>query len=830
MIEPEKQEDEFADLGGESSAQVTQPEMQPAESINIEELTITELIGQFFRAPGITFQALNMVLTAPVASNTQATVRINAAAASMTKAESQPVEGRWRDRLVLALRGIALLLALRATTVMATVRTEQEGLLPMLPLVVVAILVWIGSEVVVWYGERLSLLKQLDSSDVPTQSDLDSETDWLMRAAYVLGATLLSVVCFTFVGGNQWTLVGVAAWIASVVLWIAAFAPASWGVRAAVGALRQIQLPDRRTLLALIVIMVVATFFRLYELGTVPSEMTSDHVEKILDAQRILNGQTQVFFPNNGGREPFHFYMMAAFSQLPGLGMNFFTLKLLTVLEGLISIPLLWWLGRALIGQDEPQLGNTVGLMMAALVATSYWHQILSRLGLRIMLTVIATSLVLIFLSRALRYNRRGDFIMTGFFLGIGIYMYQAVRMLPVVVICGVVIAGLFALFAHSRREKLIRYGLHLLILVMVSFAVFIPLFRFSLDSPEDFWRRTSGRLLGDVIIETTDSQGNIIQREATIEERAEAFQTNITTLVGNIRNALLTYNWKGDVAWVTAAPNEPTMDVWSGALLILGIGAWTVRMLQRRDSVNWLMPIAAFLLLLPSALSIAYPIENPSHTRMSGTLPIVYLWSALPLTLLIVSLRRVLGARTGNILGVALAAAIIGLSFRANWMTYFVGTASSQQSYAQAYNARSWGPYREAGDFLRGFAESNGSLGNAFMFGFVNWWDHRAVGIEAGVTDWPNGVVNLDDLPRLLNNGLVRMDQYTLDPEKPLLFFYSIEDVAAEERFLQWFPQGYSQVIRTAKPERGEYKIYFVPPLGYSGMQEFLVLQGVVG
>jgi hypothetical protein len=823
MIEPEKQNDEFA----ESSMQPlqTQAEAQEPKTINIEELTIPELIGQFFRAPSSTMYALRTVLATPLTERAQAAVTIRPVGTTST----QPVHLSWQDMLVLLLRVFAVVLALRATTVMAAFRTEQEGLLPMLPLVALAIVAWIASEIVPRFGKRTQADQQSESSDLLNPIEIDQNVDWLKRAAYVLGATLLSIVCFTFVAGNQWTLVGVIAWIASIVLWVAAFAPAGWGMTAIVQSIKRIRLPDRYTLLALLGIMAVAVFFRLYNLDTVPSEMTSDHVEKILDAQRILNGQTQVFFPNNGGREPFHFYMMAAFSQLSGLGMNFFTLKLLTVVEGLISIPLLWWLGRALIGRGEPQLGNMVGLIMAALVATSYWHEILSRLGLRIMLTVIATSLVLIFLSRALRHNRRGDFIITGLALGIGIYMYQAVRMLPVVVVCGVVIAGLFALFGHARREKLIRYGLHLLILVMVAFAVFIPLFRFSLDSPEDFWRRTSGRLLGDVIIQTTDSQGNVIQREATIEERAESFQQNISTLIGNIRNALLMFNWKGDVAWVTAAPNEPAMDAWSGALLIVGLGAWLARMVRRRDSVNWLIPVAAFLMLLPSALSIAYPIENPSHTRMSGTLPIVYLWSALPLALLIVSLRRVLGIRAGNILGATVAVMVIGFSLRANWIMYFVGSPTAG-SYAQVYNERSWGPYREAGAFLRGFAESNGSLGNAFMIGFMNWWDHRAVGIEAGVTNWPNGVVNLDDLPRLLNNGLVRVDQYTLDPEKPLLFFYSLEDVAAEERFLRWFPQGYSQVIRTAKPERGEYKIYFVPPLGYSGLQDFLALTGALG
>ncbi|HEX2907145.1 MAG TPA: hypothetical protein VHO69_09820, partial [Phototrophicaceae bacterium] len=65
------------------------------------------------------------------------------------------------------------------------------------------------------------------------------------------------------------------------------------------------------TFWALLVILVIGAFFRVNELSRIPPEMTSDHKEKLLDAQRVLDVNLQVFFPNNGGREPFQMYAMA---------------------------------------------------------------------------------------------------------------------------------------------------------------------------------------------------------------------------------------------------------------------------------------------------------------------------------------------------------------------------------------------------------------------------------------------------------------------------------------------------------------------------------------
>ncbi|HEX2907150.1 MAG TPA: glycosyltransferase family 39 protein, partial [Phototrophicaceae bacterium] len=583
------------------------------------------------------------------------------------------------------------------------------------------------------------------------------------------------------------------------------------------------------TFWALLVILVIGAFFRVNELSRIPPEMTSDHKEKLLDAQRVLDGNLQVFFPNNGGREPFQMYAMALLSQVPGLGVDFTTLKLLSAIEGVMTLVVLWWMGREVIGRENARLGNLVGLILAALVAVSYWHVALSRIGLRIVLTPLVAALLIIYLGRALRDNRRGDFILAGLVLGFGLYTYQAVRMLPVVVVLGVLLAVVFKARTWLERR---RYGLHLGVLVVISVVVFVPLLTFSAQYPEFFWMRTSGRLLGDAVISERDESGELILRNATLSERFSAFQENLPVLMSNLRNALLMYNWKGDVLWFSAVPNTPAMDIFTGTLLVAGLAAWLARMFRRRDVVDWLLPLMLLVMLLPSAFSIAYPIENPSATRTSGTLPEAYLFAALPLALLVLGAQQWLRGQRGRLAGVVLIGGVLLGAGNANYKAYF-------DQYYAAYLNSSPAPYTEAGAFLRGFADSGGGFGNAFMLSYKYWWDHQLVGMVAGVMDWPGGIVDpdgdagpqaaADGVPNFLYQASQLTGPYRFDPEKDLLFFYSPLDVVSEKRLQELFPTGYSQVITTYKP-RGDFKIFRVPRLGTQAFIDFIINNGAAG
>ena len=804
------------------------PEVQSEAARYVEDLTVAEVVSQFLRAPVSTLRAVHRVATT---SDHQTEEQVHVAGPialpAHVAADQSPVRMRTlledhesRAARQLGLRLVALLLAWWGSGILANTpqRTEATALFAGAPFLVLGFMVWLGAEL---YGDWPALQRWLarrraDAEEHEGNIIDDEEKSRPRRVVWAglhplrvfagLGGLFFSVMAVRFTADNQFTVIGFYSWMASILLWVIAVSPSDDGpydwLKGLIWRVRQNEW-RHWTVAALTMIILLGAVFRLDDLAGVAPEMTSDHVEKILDARDVLNGERDIFFANNGGREPFQMYAMALFSQLPGLGLNFPTLKLLSALEGLVSILLMYWMGREIVGEGDRRLGTLTGLLLAAMVAASYWHTGLSRLGLRIILTTWVTAMLLIFLARVMRHNRRGDYVKAGLVLGFGLYMYQAVRMLPVVIVVGVGMAFLFRARGWRERGRTI---LNFFVLVLVAFVIFLPMFGYSLQYPQDFWRRTSGRLLGDDVITTTDEAGNVIEREPTLPERLNAFNSNLPILASNIRTALLMFNWKGDVAWINGAPNQPAMDMFTGSLLVVGVAAWLARMVRRRDVFDWLVPLALVIMLLPSALSIAYPVENPSHTRTSGALPEAYLIAALPLALLAQSILQLVRGRRGVMVTVALIVLIVLGAYNINRRLYF-------HDHYEAYIDASY-PYSEAGRVLRGFAESDGSYGNAFMLAYPYWWDHRALGIEAGEPAWPHGIVSATGLRDVLFLAYDRDDAFRLNPEKDLLFFLAAEDDETLALLETDFPQGRVTLRQSYQPD-DQYRLYRVPAMG---------------
>jgi hypothetical protein len=824
----------------------TQEEGSAAEPRRFEDLTLAEAFEQFLHAPGMTLRSLREVANAPRSGRGPDMAFVPLRQTKVEKAVRIPqgLDVKRRAALQLGLRFTAFVIAWWGCGILANTpqRTETTALDNGAPFLIIGFLLWLGAEIFgdwsqirAWWARRMRPVPVTEDDDIallmesesgvgeglrpsPTTNLLVSEATWgglnPTKALAGLGGLGLSFIALRFTENNTFTTIGFWSWLLSILLWMIALAPAENGparwAREFVSGIRRIQWRGG-TVIALAAILLLGAAFRLSDLNGVPPEMTSDHVEKILDSYGVLHGQHNVFFANNGGREPFQMYAMAVLSQLPGLGFNHFTLKLLSAIEGLIAIVLIYWMGREVVGEENRRFGNTVGLILAALVAASYWHTALSRLGLRIVLTTAVTAALLSFLARAMRHNRREDFIKAGLVLGFGLYTYQAARMLPVVILAGIGVAFLF--HARKWRER-VRYIANLSVLVLVAFVIFLPLLGYWMQYPNDFWRRTEGRLLGDDLITETDAQGNITERQATLGERLAAFRENMPILTNNIRTALLMFNWKGDVAWINGAPNQPAMDTFSGALLIVGLAAWLVRMVKRRDVFDWLIPLALVIMLMPSALSIAYPVENPSHTRTSGALPEAYLIAALPLALLVQSISGLMPGRRSTVVVVGLTGAIVLGAYNANTRTYFVG-------HYNAYMDSSY-PYTEAGRVLRGFVDSDGGFGNAFMIGFPHWWDHRALGIEAGRPDWPNGIVAMDGLKDFLFTAYQKTGVYHFDPERDMLFFLAAGDDISLAVLQENFPAGRMTLHQSYQPD-DQYRLYRVPALGTEAFLQWL-------
>ncbi len=826
---------------------------QESELLTFADLTLADVVEQALRAPRLTWQRLWDTVNAADGGDSAPLPAVEVEAVSGV--DVRPALFNLEMLLPTGLMIAGLFFGLLGSSVMAAGinRTEARELHDGTPWLVLGFILWIVAGAVFsrsgirswmysWIERRTSPAAETPETAPDDQVEMlierhkqqrdntHSLVEWVGTQSSRLSMAGLGVVlslgAYLFNGNNLFSPIGVLTWIASIVAWLVALAPDDAGVkrwaseRQAVW--RRLFSSELRvrfswTVLALIGIMLIGGYFRFTRFDAVPPEMTSDHVEKLLDAQRVLDGTTQVFFPNNGGREAMQMYLVAIFSLISGLGMQFATLKWVSVLEGLLTIPLLWWMGREIIGDEQPRLGNVVGILLAALVAVSYWHVALSRLSLRIVLTPLIMSLVTVYLVRGMRWNRRADFLKAGLVLGIGVYCYQAVRMIPLVVLAGVTLAFWFRTRDWAQRR---RYLLNLAALILISVVIFVPLGRFMIEYPNLFWMRTAGRFFGDDVITTTDPEtGVITERNATLEDRFTAFKENLPQLSANIRNVLLMFNWKGDVAWINGSPNRPALDMITGTLFVLGLAAWLVRMVRRRDVVDWLIVPALFIMLMPSALSVAFPVENPSATRTSGSLPFVYLLAAYALALLLLRFEQTMRDKSARYISIFVALLVVFGAYSVNSGMYFGEYVSRYRVAAQ--------PYHLTGRVLRGFAESNGSYGNAFMVAYPYWFDHRAIGIEGGRIDWPNGLVTLEDFPQQISDNMGT--PYAFDPGRSVLFFYNANDTETPDVLKTWFPDGMS-ILQPADMRVKDFYTFIAPPPGEEWLEDFLAAnQGAI-
>jgi 4-amino-4-deoxy-L-arabinose transferase-like glycosyltransferase len=196
--------------------------------------------------------------------------------------------------------------------------------------------------------------------------------------------------------------------------------------------------------------LVIAIGFglRVAELNSLPLSLSLDEAVNGLDALRLLRaGWITPFLQNNFGRETLFFYLQALALQFYGI--NFFSLRFVSVLTGTLTIPLLYIAGRRLrlenLPASQPVSLKMTSLLAATGLAVSYWHIYFSRVGLRaIILPPLLLGSVWCFWqgwytlpdsSRPRKSHQRRWLVAAGFLLGLTFYTYLAARLLPLLFI-----------------------------------------------------------------------------------------------------------------------------------------------------------------------------------------------------------------------------------------------------------------------------------------------------------------------------------------------------------------------------------------------------------
>ena len=546
---------------------------------------------------------------------------------------------------------------------------------------------------------------------------------------------------------------GVAAWLAAVGLWLAAWWPR-----------RRTSREERRSAGRLVAVggvlalwLVVGGWFLYHDLARVPPNPVSDHAEEMLDLNDLLHGQTGIYFFRNLGIPPFPHYWDAAFLRITGRPLRFLWVKAATATFGLLLIPALYLLGSELAGPP-------LGLAAAAFGAWGKWPVSLARQGQGYIFAIPFAGIVL---WACLLWLRRGDrraMLAAGVALGLGMATYTSFRVVPLLVPLAVAMA-LLDRRRRGRRWAAIGEGL---LASATALLVFLPVLKFALvgEHREFFWSR-------------------VLTRATDVEHSIQG--SRLAIFAGNLWNMAKAFHWQGASTWNVLAMYEPFLDPVAGACLLAGALLALLAALRGNWRWTWLL-VALFVLTLPSTLVFAYPDENPSLNRAGVAIPAVFVLAGLPFAFLWQGWRR--EGRAWRAVGLAACAVAMAASIRANREAYFVRLGNSYDSLIEHS--------MEVAAALRDYQKKGVPLAQEYLLGTDFWIDARNVALDLGDPAW----VDAHNVPP---------PQVPELAERPLVFVYRPNELARLEALHRLYPTGTERLYPQSNPDRN-FGVYYVP------------------
>ncbi len=352
----------------------------------------------------------------------------------------------------------------------------------------------------------------------------------------------------------------------------------------------------RRVLALMVACLLAAAALRLPALEEVPPGLHYDEAANgVLAADIAVRGERPLFISSYTGKEVLFFYGTAFLMRL--LGTSVFSLRLAAAFFGLLTVAATYWLGRELLADRR------VAVVAAALMAVSFWHLLLSRLGFRAISQPLLQGLAVAALFRGLHHNRRRWLVAGGLFFGLTAYTYLAARLFPL----ALGLALLPLLFGTGQRA--VRWR-QLALFAGVALLVAAPLLFYFYNHPDAFWVR-----IGQVAPDSVDPN-----------------------LLRNYLRSLGMFFLVGDPYWRFNIPGRPLFNWWWGGLLLVGWGTalwrWQRWWYDWQKAAVLLLLLAPFIMILPTALAVGEIV--PSNLRAIGLIPFIFFLPALGLVTLV--------------------------------------------------------------------------------------------------------------------------------------------------------------------------------------------------
>lgn len=318
----------------------------------------------------------------------------------------------------------------------------------------------------------------------------------------------------------------------------------------------------------LLLILLFGTVIGLYQLANLPAEMWGDATAHYTLTEQVRQGK--LFFDYQyGGDGPLYTYLVVALSWF--FGLSFYTLKLTSVLVYLLFIIVMYLLANELFKKKG------LAYITSFLTAVSFWSIVFAR-------QPHARMLVPLFIATTLLCAIKNKSILSGIFLGIGMYTQASFWAMPLI---------------FWRRFKIVSIGLTLTIPLVISFV--------------------------------TENTGFFTNQSYFGEKLATSdhlpFSVIFLNFLHNIIANFLSFYIRGDQGFRLNVPNSPHLDTASAIFFSFGFLLLSYHALKKKQTKYLEFIILPFFLIqIPSLLDIHNPLSQPNIGRMIGVIPFVYL------------------------------------------------------------------------------------------------------------------------------------------------------------------------------------------------------------
>ena len=381
----------------------------------------------------------------------------------------------------------------------------------------------------------------------------------------------------------------------------------------------------KKQTLLLLLILIMAAFFRFWQLGQVPPSPSLDEVSIGYNAFSILKtGQDEYGYrlpvllrAYDDWRPALYVYLTIPFVKIMGLTPA--AVRMAAAFLGLLTVGLTFFLAKGLF---RGQRGTTIGLIASFLLAISPWHIYLSRLGHEVGAGLTFSVLAIFFFLKWVntRENKQTFWIiLSSVTWAASFYTYQSQKIfVPVILL---VLTLIFLKTVVQRKRQV-------LLALIIGLVVMIPIIKVTF-TPEGMARFQGASILAN-LPETDQVAKDRVFRDRLNQNYFGRYFDH--PVLANGQFVLRAYLSHFDPVWLFfnklnerhKVPSFGHFHLWELPLMLSGF--YQLIKSKNNKQAKWL--IVAWLLVGP--LSSALATQAPHGMRALNALPMPQLLSAL--------------------------------------------------------------------------------------------------------------------------------------------------------------------------------------------------------